>query len=495
MNPPLLLTLCDDLRASAGDYGAISQALAKGVCKIDGAKTAGVYLRDYAGETLFLAGQFPNNASPGEDAPRLAVEGWDDPLCYCLHTGISASFTRISELPESVKLLSASPDIRSYIVYPIPELGSGGMGCVLALYDTPASAGRQTACQYLCLYAGALLELARGRKQSGYALQSLEEELRQLKEDKNRQQDQTLVGESSATRNLRASISRVCNSNAPLLITGETGTGKSLLARMVHDAGNRSGGPFLTINCGALTPNLLESELFGHVKGAFSGAVANTKGLLRSADGGTVFLDEIGEMPPQLQVTLLQVLQEHKVRPVGDTKFYPVNMRIIAATNRNLDDAMTTETFRRDLYHRLAVLKIHIPPLRERREDIPELCSFFLDRCCRKAGRPQMNFAPEALLMLLGYAYPGNIRELESIIEQAVNNAPDDCTELDSNDISSIIGNGLQCISLANFREIQEKWFIQQAITLYNGDIHACSRALDVHPRTIRRRLSPSYSD
>ena len=320
MNPPLLFALFNRLRANAGDYGAISRALAEAVCEIDGATTTGVYLRDYAGETLFLAGQFPNSSFPKEDAPRLSAEGWDDPVCYCLHTGNSASFTRISELPESVKLISTSPDIRSYNVYPIPELSSGGMGCVLALYPT-SSRGRQAACQYLCLYAGALLELALGRKQSGYALQSLEKEIRQLKEDKSRRQNLTLVGNSPATHSLRTAISRVCSSNAPLLITGETGTGKNLLARMVHDAGNRCGGPFLEINCGALTASLLESELFGHVKGAFSGAVSNTKGLLRSADGGTVFLDELGEMPPQLQVALLQVLQEHKVRPVGDTKF------------------------------------------------------------------------------------------------------------------------------------------------------------------------------
>ncbi len=489
MNPPLLFALFNRLRANAGDYGAISRALAEAVCEIDGATTTGVYLRDYAGETLFLAGQFPNSSFPKEDAPRLSAEGWDDPVCYCLHTGNSASFTRISELPESVKLISTSPDIRSYNVYPIPELSSGGMGCVLALYPT-SSRGRQAACQYLCLYAGALLELALGRKQSGYALQSLEKEIRQLKEDKSRRQNLTLVGNSPATHSLRTAISRVCSSNAPLLITGETGTGKNLLARMVHDAGNRCGGPFLEINCGALTASLLESELFGHVKGAFSGAVSNTKGLLRSADGGTVFLDEIGEMPPQLQVALLQVLQEHKVRPVGDTKFYPVNMRIIAATNRDLNEAMNMEEFRRDLYHRLAVLKIHIPPLRERREDIPELCSLFLEQCCRKSNRPRLNFSPEAHLMLLGYSYPGNIRELESIIEQAVNSAPIDCAELDSETLASIIDGELHCISLANFREIQERWFIQQAIKLYNGDIQACSKALDVHPRTIRRRLS-----
>lgn len=494
MTLPLLPALLDRLRANAGDYGAISRTLAEGVCTLEGALAAGVYLRDYAGETLFLAGRFPADATAQEESPRLSAESWDDPLCYCLHTGLVASFTQISELPESARLIATPPHAHCYRIYPIKEPGGSGTGCALALYSAPVR-GTQAACQTLCLYAGALLELARGRKQSGYALQSLEKELRQLKEDKTRPQAPELVGDSPATRRLRSAIARVCNSNAPPLITGETGTGKSLLARMVHEAGNRKGGPFLEINCGALSAGLLESELFGHVKGAFSGAVSTTKGLLRSADGGTVFLDEIGEMPPQLQVALLQVLQEHKVRPVGGTRFFPVNMRVIAATNRDVGEAMREQAFRRDLYHRLAVLKIHIPPLRERREDIPELCATFLERCCRKSGRPPLRFSPEAVLMLLGYSYPGNIRELESLVEQAVNAAPEDCAELGADILSSCTGNNARCISLAKFREMQERWFIQQALKLYDGDMQACSRALDVHPRTLRRRMALSHTD
>lgn len=494
MTRPLLPTLLERLRANAGDYGAISRTLAEALCAMDGASAAGVYLRDYAGETLFLAGRFPEEPAAQEDMPRLSAEGWDDPLCYCLHTGLAASFTQLSELPESAKLISDSPTIGSYRAYPIHGPGAAATGCALALYSAP-SRGAQAACQTLCLYAGALLELARGRKQNGYALQSLEKELRQLKEDRNRRQAPALVGDSPATHALRAAIARVSASNAPLLITGETGTGKSLLARMVHEAGNRSGGPFLEINCGALSAGLLESELFGHVKGAFSGAVSNARGLLRSAEGGTVFLDEIGEMPPQLQVALLQVLQEHKVRPVGGARFYPVNMRVIAATNRDVGEAMKTQAFRRDLYHRLAVLKIHIPPLRERREDIPGLCALFLERCCRQAGRPPLRFSPEAILMLLGYSYPGNIRELEALVERAVTAAAPDCIELGTDVLTSCTGNNLHCITLSQFREMQERWFIQQALKLYDGDMQACSRALDVHPRTLRRRMVSSHMD
>lgn len=489
MTPPILLSLFERLRARAGDCGGISGELAEIHCETDGALAAGVYLRDYAGETLFLAGQHPAPSSAREDVPRLSAEDWDDPLCYCLHRGISASFSRIAELPDSVRGISASPDIRSYTVHPIPGPGpgSGGMGCLLVLYRGRPPV-RQAASPYLCLYAGALLELALGRKQNGFVLQSLEKEIRQLKQDSGRRRNAALAGDSPAVHSLRDAVSRVCNSNAPLLITGETGTGKSLLARLVHEAGNRGGGPFLEINCGALTASLLESELFGHVKGAFSGAISHAKGLFRSADGGTVFLDEIGEMPPQLQVALLQVLQEHKVRPVGGAKFYPVNMRIIAATNRDLDEAMRTKQFRRDLYHRLAVLKIHMPPLRERREDIPALCSLFLRRCCEKAGRPPLRFSPEAHLLLLGYDYPGNVRELESLIERAINVSSPECTELGVDTLASI-AESTHCLSLAHFRETQERWFIQQAMKLYDGDMQACSHALDVHPRTLRRRL------
>lgn len=494
MTYPLLLASFHKLQAHAGDYSTICRILSEEACKMDGAIAAAVFLRDFSGETLFLAGQFPSENTFHEEHSHLQVDDLDDPLCYCLHTGIPATFTHLSELPKSVRLISSSSDIRSYKVYPVPEIGTGGMGCVLTAFNSPLC-GRQTGCQYLCLYAGALLELARGRKQSGYALQTLEKEIRYLKEDKTKQQNSALIGDSPATRNLRSFIAKVSNSNAPLLITGETGTGKSLLARMTHDAGKRRNGPFMEINCGALPANLLESELFGHVKGAFSGAVSNAKGLFRSADGGTVFLDEIGEMPPQLQVALLQVLQEHKVRPVGGTKFYPVNMRIIAATNCDLNVAMDAKLFRMDLYHRLAVLKIHIPPLRERREDIPGLCSFFLEQKCRKYEKPALSFSPEASLMLLGYSYPGNVRELEAIIERAINDAPIDSIEITPESLASYTGNKIECISLASFREMQEKWFLQRAISLYHGDIQACSKALNVHPRTIKRRLSASSTD
>lgn len=491
MATPLLQTHFERLRAAGQDSAAVANALAESVCQVDGAVAAGVFLRDYAGEALYLAGRSPGKETPLAEPPTLTVDNWDDPLCYCLHTGSPGLFSLTDDPPESVRLLSLAPGVRSFQIYPIPEPGAGFTGAVLALYREAPRRG-QAFCLYVCVYAGALFGLARGKKQSGYALQSLEEQIRHLKEDQGGQENPELVGDSPATQALRVSIVNAARASAPLLITGETGTGKSLLARLVHLAGKRSAGPFLEINCGALSPTLLESELFGHVRGAFSGAVSHYKGLLRSAEGGTVLLDEIGEMPPHLQVVLLHVLQEHKVRPVGGTKFYPVNMRVIAATNCDVDIAVREGRFRRDLYHRLAVLRIHMPPLRERREDIPALCSLFLERCARKLDREPLRFTPEANLILLGHPYPGNVRELASLVEQAVSNSPPGCTDLGPESLTSGEGEAYSCISLADFKAMQEKqveWFVRQAMNLYKGDMRACARALGVHPRTIYRRF------
>lgn len=488
---PLLQTHFERLRAGAHNAGSVARILAESVCEADGAVAVGIFLRDYAGEALYLAGGAPAEMMPLAEPPTLAAEHWEDPLCYCLHTGVPAHFTLTDEYPESIRLLPAFPGVRTFKIYPIPEPCSGMLGGMLALYRESPRQG-QTFCRYLCLYAGALLSLVKGKKQSGYALQSLEAELRQIRENKNEEQAPTLVGDSPETQAMRQSVANAARSDAPLLITGETGTGKSLLARIVHKSGRRCSGPFMEINCGALPANLLESELFGHVRGAFSGAVSNQKGLLRSADGGTVLLDEIGEMPIRLQVVLLHALQEQKVRPVGGSQYYPVNVRIIAATNCDLDNAMKEGRFRRDLYHRLAVLRIHMQPLRERRADIPKLCALFLERCLRKQGRTDLRFTPEANLILMGHPYPGNVRELQALVEQAVNNAPQGCTEIDPECLASGVAGDYACMSLADFRamqERQEEWFIQQALSLYKGDLHACAKALGVHPRTIRRRF------
>jgi len=227
-----------------------------------------------------------------------------------------------------------------------------------------------------------------------------------------------IVTASPAMDALLAEARLAAESDASLLIQGESGTGKELLARAIHRASPRHAKPFVAINCGAIPPELLESELFGHLKGAFTGASRDHPGLFQSAEGGTVFLDEIGDMPAQLQVKLLRVLQEGEVRPVGSTETRAVDVRILSATHRNLEEAIASGEFREDLYYRLNVVTLTLPPLRERREDIPLLAQHFLTALTEKYRRRIHGFAPDALDMLVAADWPGNIRQLHNVLEQ-----------------------------------------------------------------------------
>ncbi len=212
----------------------------------------------------------------------------------------------------------------------------------------------------------------------------------------------------------------VASSDSTVLLQGESGTGKGVVARYIHELSNRSSGPFVSINCGALPEGLLESELFGHVKGSFTGAVKDKAGMFSSAEQGTFFLDEIGETTASTQVKLLRVLQHREVIPVGATEPIPIDTRLIAATNRNLDEEIARGNFRSDLFYRLNVIAIEIPPLRQRRDDIPVLAEAFLAEIATKRGEPQKKLSPEAAVQLQEYSWPGNVRELENAIERAV---------------------------------------------------------------------------
>jgi two-component system response regulator PilR (NtrC family) len=229
-----------------------------------------------------------------------------------------------------------------------------------------------------------------------------------------------IIGKSPAMQAVFAVVERVARTTSTVLIQGESGTGKELIARAIHFASPRSAGRFLSINCGALPENLLESELFGHVRGAFTGAVRDKKGLFKEADGGTLFLDEIGEMSPAVQVKVLRALQEKVVRKVGGNTEEPIDVRIIAATNRILADLIARGEFREDLFYRINVLPIDLPPLRDRREDIPILVDHFLRRYAERLGQAPRRISVEALRLLEAYHWPGNVRELENLIERAV---------------------------------------------------------------------------
>jgi transcriptional regulator with PAS, ATPase and Fis domain len=229
-----------------------------------------------------------------------------------------------------------------------------------------------------------------------------------------------VIGNSAALIDVYKMIDRVADTDCTVLVTGESGTGKELVARAIHGASLRATAPFVAVNCGAIPENLLESELFGHARGAFTGAVQSKPGRIAQAQGGTLFLDEIGEMPLGLQVKLLRVLQSREYSPVGDTRLLKADVRIVAATNVNLEEAVRKGTFREDLFYRLDVIHLIVPPLRERASDIEVLAQHFLGKACKKTGRSVQAVSRTALQLLSGYAWPGNVRELENTIERAV---------------------------------------------------------------------------
>src|SRR5881398_151219 len=228
----------------------------------------------------------------------------------------------------------------------------------------------------------------------------------------------SIVGRAPEMEKLYRIIAKAAQSTHPVLILGESGTGKEMVARSIHFSGPFRDKPFIPVDCGSLVPTLIESELFGYVKGAFTGAVQSRDGLLAIAEGGTVFLDEVGELPVDLQAKLLRAIQEREIRPVGSTRRIAINVRILAATNRDLEQAVAQGTFRRDLYFRLNVLSLRIPPLRERRQDIPLLAAHFLERLSRTSGQ-ERSLSDEAMKALLAYDWPGNVRELENCLERA----------------------------------------------------------------------------
>jgi two-component system response regulator PilR (NtrC family) len=230
----------------------------------------------------------------------------------------------------------------------------------------------------------------------------------------------TLVGESAAVREIRSTTAKLARSQAPVYVSGESGTGKELVARMIHDQGPRAERPFVPVNCGAIPEELMESEFFGHKRGSFTGAVSDKPGLFLAADGGTLMLDEVADLPLAMQVKLLRAIQEKAVRAVGAEREVPVDVRILSASHRDLEVLTESGQFRQDLYYRLNVINLHVPPLRERAEDIPLLARHLLDGLARQAGGPLAELSEDALAVLCAYPFPGNVRELENVLERAM---------------------------------------------------------------------------
>jgi Nif-specific regulatory protein len=302
--------------------------------------------------------------------------------------------------------------------------------------------------------------------------------------------DAGIVGDSPGTRKVLDMVARVAPHDTPVLILGESGTGKELVARALHAQSPRASRPFVAINCAALTETLLESELFGHEKGSFTGAVAQKKGKLEVADGGTVFLDEAGEMAPSLQAKLLRVLQQREFERVGGTKTLKLDVRLIAATNRDLAAEVRSGAFREDLYHRLNVVAIRVPPLRERAADIPPLARHFLERAAARCSRRVAGLSPEAERCLLSYSWPGNIRELENAIERAVVLGqsdvvlPEDLPETVLEAAPACTDGTLQTsVSQAKRQLILSAWRES------GGDHNQAAALLKIHPNSLRRLI------
>ncbi len=300
-----------------------------------------------------------------------------------------------------------------------------------------------------------------------------------------------LIGSSPAMLRVKDVIGKVAVTDSPVLVEGESGTGKELVAAAIHRLSARAKGAFIPVNCSAIPRDLLESEFFGHVRGAFSGAVADALGLFRGANEGTIFLDEIAELPPELQVKLLRVLQEMQVRPVGSTKAFPVDVRVIAATNRNLEQAMKSGIFRQDLFYRLNVIRITLAPLRERREDMPSLVNHFIRRFNKRFRRDVKAITPDALTALATYDFPGNVRELENVIERAfAMGSREQITLADLPSLSTrpTLTPTVDAKSVPTLAEV-EKELILRALAVHNNDKEEAARALGISRRTIYRRL------
>jgi len=296
-----------------------------------------------------------------------------------------------------------------------------------------------------------------------------------------------IIGSCDAMREVFKKVEKIATTDISVLITGETGTGKELIAKEVHERSSRGKGPFITINCGAIPENLLESELFGHVKGAFTGAVANKRGKFHAADGGTLFLDEIGELPPQLQVKLLRALQEKSVVRVGDTRPESVDIRVLAATNKNLEEEIRKSNFREDLYYRLNVVNLHLPPLRERGEDLMVIAKYFLGKYGEEYGAKVRGFSPNAVIAIKKYHWPGNIRQLENRIKKAI--VLCDKTMVGPEDLELMPESLLPVMPLAEAKEEFQRRYINEVLAQNNGNRTKTARDLGVDPRTVFRHL------
>ena len=330
--------------------------------------------------------------------------------------------------------------------------------------------------------------------QNALMTSSLKKEVDELRNElKNKYQFENIIGQSGGMQEVFKSLEKVINSNVTVLIQGESGTGKELIARAIHfHSQTRANKPFVAVNCSALPESLLESELFGHEKGAFTGAAGRRIGKFEQANGGTVFLDEIGLMSPMTQAKVLRVLQEREFERVGGNELIKVDLRLISATNRNLEEAMKKGEFREDLYYRISVFPIKLPPVRERKEDIPLLAAYFLDKYSKQEGKEVVDISPDALELLMAYSWPGNVRELENAIERAIVLATSN--EITAKDLPAAVKSlGEKRIyesdnTLSSWIEKLEEEALRQALLECEGNISQTAKKLGIGRATIYRK-------
>ncbi len=413
-----------------------------------------------------------------------------------LETGKPAIIPKVSEEPQFLDRIhrrSKTTDGEiSFICVPV-TIGNATVGLLSVdrPYDPDASLEEDV--RVLSVVASLIANDVKARRASQSEREALEQEnLRLHHEMEDRFRPENIIGNSNAMREVYKSIHQVAGADTMVLIRGESGTGKELVASALHYSSLRSKGPFVRVNCAALSESLLESELFGHEKGAFTGAVESRKGRIEEAGGGTLFLDEIGDFSPAIQVKLLRVLQEKEFQRVGSGATHQANARIITATNHDLEAAVAAEQFRQDLYYRINVFPIFLPPLRDRKDDILQLADHFIGKYTRQLGKDVRRISTPAINMMVAYHWPGNVRELENCIERAVLLSNDGVIRghhlpptLQTADASDTVGAG----ALADRVDLFERDIIVDALKRVDGNMAAAARDLGATPRILRYKV------
>jgi Nif-specific regulatory protein len=413
-----------------------------------------------------------------------------------VQTGRPAIVPKVSEEPEFLDRVHGRQKTTdgeiSFICVPI-KIGNEVVGALSADRAYEEGASLEEDMRLLSVVASMVAKDVQSRRLAAAERQALEEEnIRLRSELEDRFRPENIIGNSNAMREVYRAIHQVAGSDTTVLIRGESGTGKELVAHAVHYAGPRARGAFVKVNCAALSESLLESELFGHEKGAFTGAIATRKGRVEEAEGGTLFLDEVGDFSPPIQVKLLRVLQEKQFERVGSSQTRKANVRIICATNRDLEQAVEAGGFRQDLYYRINVFPIFIPPLRERKDDILLLVDHFVERYARAMGKDVRRVTTPAINMMFAYHWPGNVRELENCIERAVLLSTDGVIHahhlpptLQTSDASDTVGTGTLAERVALF----EGDVIVDALKRTEGNMAAAARDLGTTARILRYRV------